>query len=670
MTRLVPRPQGRYNRPVALERVYELFAAALEQPQEDRIAYVERACGEDHALAERVLGMLGAHDSVPDAFLELPATLAPPSGWGQYELEAPIGEGGMGQVYRGRHQVIGRTVAIKVLNAELLAEPDLVSRFEQEAGVVNAVRHPNIIDVTDFIRLEDPPRLAYVMELLSGAPLSTALKAGPFTSRQTLNVAWQMIDALEAVHAVGIIHRDLKPENVFVVGDLDSDLAEVPSIKILDFGLAKAAGADHRTATGMVMGTPLYMAPEQAAGAEVGPGTDIYAWAEIVYEMMTGQRLFHGDAPSVLEAKLLQPTPNLPADLAGEEMAPLVDLLQRGLDRHPARRPTPAEAKAVLYRLGAQVGGAERTWAAFEVGPNDEAGALGLVRAHRGRPVTTDDAPAAAFEHARDAVAFARALQSRGDAAVRVGLSTGSVYATPDDAEGLASPVFLSALRLMSLADGRRTLLTSTTADQARRAPDNTRAAPQWLSHGHYAFRDLPAPVEVFEVLEPDAQRPEAPQSSHEAWPVDRFGASGWRPGVEVEVPKRADWKLVRRLGEGGFGEAWLARHQTSGDERVFKFGFGEGPRQTLRREVHLLERLRHALGRRGDILVPLGAHLNAEPYYLEAPYLPGGDLATWMASGSEGVPLEVRIDLVAPGRGGGRRRALGGGHPPGSKAS
>ena len=287
----------------------------------------------------------------------------------------------MGQVFRGRHRTIGRAVAVKVLNAELASDAGLVSRFLQEAAVVNAVRHPNIIDVTDFIQLRDPPRVAYVMELLSGMALSAAVRRGPLSPVQTLNVSWQILDALEAVHTAGVVHRDLKPDNIFIIRSLETDLSDLPSVKILDFGIAKVSSpTGHRTATGTLIGTPAYMAPEQAAGQKVEAAADVYAWGEIAYEMLTGQMLFSGSATSILQEKLLNRSPRLDSDLGGEGLAPLVALIERSLAPNPAHRPSIAEAKALLFRLGASTGGAaQRTVAAVELalGRTDEGRSAG-----------------------------------------------------------------------------------------------------------------------------------------------------------------------------------------------------------------------------------------------------------------------------------------------------
>ena len=662
-------------------RLLRIFNAALDLEDEERAEYVREACDDDHALAERLLAMLAADAAdADDDFLEGSPDGNTPIVWGHYDLIEPIGKGGMGQVFRGRHRAIGRNVAVKVLDAELAWDAGLVSRFMQEAAVVNAVRHPNIIDVTDFIQLLDPPRVAYVMELLSGIALSAAVKAGPLSRPQTLNVAWQILDALEAVHAAGVVHRDLKPDNIFVIRSLETDLSELPSVKILDFGIAQVPTATgHRTATGTVIGTPAYMAPEQASGQRVGPAADVYAWAEIAYEMLTGRRVFPGSATSVLQQKLLAKPPRLDRTLADPSMAPLLDLLERSLIANPAHRPTTAEAKAALHRLGAATGGvAMRTVVATEVAcivtgqrtaPPSIAARIDVavhkaLRAHHGVSESADDTTVATFERAQDAVAFAQTVHRLAadlgapfgiDTKARAGLWTGQLYlATSNEQRG---PVYDGALRLMRLARPGQALMPAVTAGAARRRQtrSSTERPLQWVSHGIYGFEGLPTTVELYEVLEPGAAAAPLPATTAEAWRVGADQEAEWRPGAGLVVPHRSDWVLNRQLGEGGFGEVWLAgRRRNEGalpdEQRIFKFCFGEIPRRALEREARLVARLRQTLGERPDILPVLGSELTHAPYFIEAPYISGGDLKSWVSArgGPETIDVSQRLELVA----------------------
>lgn len=254
-----------------------------------------------------------------------------------YRLDSVLGQGGMGCVYAATHQVLGRQVAIKVLAAELASSDEYVSRFEHEARIVNGVRSPNIVDIHDFIK--EGGLVAYVMEYVEGPSLGRFLKDGPLTVRQAVNVTFQLASALEAVHSVGVIHRDLKPDNVLVLGTRQTDLAGVPSVKILDFGIAKSTQetTDHKTVTGSMLGTPTYMAPEQVAAEAVSPATDVYALAEILYEMVSGQRVFHGDRMAILQQKLVGGPPQLSwPEVPGWQT--LDNLVRHGLQARPEHR--------------------------------------------------------------------------------------------------------------------------------------------------------------------------------------------------------------------------------------------------------------------------------------------------------------------------------------------
>jgi serine/threonine protein kinase len=222
---------------------------------------------------------------------------------GNYRVVSLLGEGGMGVVYLAQHPGIGRKAAIKVLHPELARNPDPVTRFFNEARAANAIRHPGIVEVFDFGTL--PDGATYItMEFLEGESLGARLKrVGRIGVGDAVELAYQTASALAAAHAAGIIHRDLKPDNLFLVPDEHTPGREV--VKVLDFGIAKlsveASGSGSvKTRTGTVMGTPIYMSPEQCRGTkEVDRRTDIYALGIILYEMICGQPPFvssgHGE---------------------------------------------------------------------------------------------------------------------------------------------------------------------------------------------------------------------------------------------------------------------------------------------------------------------------------------------------------------------------------------
>ncbi len=240
--------------------------------------------------------------------------------FGNYRVVGKLGEGGMGTVYLAEHPQIGKKVAVKTLHARLCADPELVSRFFHEAKAVNAIGHPNIVDIADFGETADGTHY-FVMELLQGKTLRQHLTAhGPLEVMRALSLARQVADAVGAAHRVGIVHRDLKPDNIFL---LEGTGGGPERVKLFDFGVAKlsSAPAEHKTAPGMMVGTPYYMAPEQFEGRSNDASVDIYSLGVVLYEMLTGEVPFaQKSLPELLEAVLRREpappsshTPGLPA---------------------------------------------------------------------------------------------------------------------------------------------------------------------------------------------------------------------------------------------------------------------------------------------------------------------------------------------------------------------
>jgi len=214
---------------------------------------------------------------------------------GDYIIQKKIGEGGFGTVFSGEHPLIGKMVAIKVLNRQYSSQPEMVSRFVAEARAVNQIRHRHIIDIFGFGQLEDG-RHYYIMELLDGMPMDEYLDdCGQLPMEQAIPILRSVARALDAAHSKGIAHRDLKPENIFLVNDSDEGMYP----KLLDFGIAKLLSSDnpaeHKTRTGAPMGTPHYMSPEQCRGRDVDHRTDIYAFGVVTYVMLTGELPFDGE---------------------------------------------------------------------------------------------------------------------------------------------------------------------------------------------------------------------------------------------------------------------------------------------------------------------------------------------------------------------------------------
>ncbi|MBM4783071.1 MAG: protein kinase [Archangiaceae bacterium] len=233
-----------------------------------------------------------------------------PTTFGPYVVEALLGEGTMGCVYRARHQTLGRKVAIKSLHPTLLNNASLVRRFLQEARLVNTINHPHIVEVHDFV--EAPGQVYAVMELLEGETLSHRLETKPLSLDAVLRLATQLAEALEAAHALSVVHRDLKPDNVFITQRDGHDW-----VKVLDFGIAKLLSDDGprvvETQNGDVLGTPRYMAPEQAAGLECDARTDVYAFGTVLFELLAAKPPFESTVYGQLAADIItRPPPPVP----------------------------------------------------------------------------------------------------------------------------------------------------------------------------------------------------------------------------------------------------------------------------------------------------------------------------------------------------------------------
>jgi serine/threonine-protein kinase len=477
-------------------------------------------------------------------------------------------------------------------------------------------------------------------------------------------------------------------------------------VRLTDFGLA--VSADAAGDGSMIAGTPAYMAPEQLLG-EASVRSDIYALGMVLHEIFTGRRAYPkhsliklarrywADEPSA------DPTSAPELDLQMAEIdAGVAHLIRWCLATNPDDRPASAEAveAALLPETGRRPlnghvlaeGEDERTLRtllvsdlvsstalvemlgdarAAEVFQRHDLLARDLLRAYNGVEIDKTDGFLLLFERPLDAVVYALAyhqgLQELSaeievTLASRVGIHFGELYlrrnpaehvdrgAKPIEVEGLAKAI---TARLMSVAGGGQTLLTRGAFDLARRAAVGEVAGEEmeWLAHGRYLLKGVDEPVDVFEVGRRGFAPLAAPADSGK---VKRLigdeSILGWRPAPEQTLPGRKHWRMESKLGEGGFGEVWLARHAKISEQRVFKFCFEAEHLRSLRREVTLFRLLKEELGDRHDIARVLDWSFDEPPYYLESEYAAGGSLIEWTEEqgGIEQVPLEARLELVA----------------------
>ena len=261
---------------------------------------------------------------------------------GRYRIDSRIDIGGMSTVYRATQIAVGRPVALKIMNRELAADLKSVARFQQEARAIAGLRHPNTIRLFDYGQTEDG-HLFLVMEFLVGQSLAEVIDTeAPLEADRAIHIAKQIFDALAEAHSNGIVHRDLKPDNIFLTDvGLQTDF-----VKILDFGIAKVtrqAGRQDLTASGLILGSPGYMAPEQVQGTASTEQTDIYAVGALMYEMLCGHQPFRGDTPIELAVRHVQDEVPLPSVDGVALQGPLVDFILRCLEKLHSRRPPGAE---------------------------------------------------------------------------------------------------------------------------------------------------------------------------------------------------------------------------------------------------------------------------------------------------------------------------------------
>ncbi|HSE39378.1 MAG TPA: protein kinase, partial [Acidobacteriota bacterium] len=348
--------------PERWKQIDDLLQAALDLEPEKRSVFLRTACGEDHELRQEVETLLESDDEA-QSFIESPALeiaqensfafsalqsaqtnitkrLAEGDPIGPYRILSLIGAGGMGEVYRASDPRIGREVAIKILPAQFSQDSDRMKRFELEARAAGMINHPNILAIYDTGKENGCPYL--VSEFLQGEVLRQKIRKTSLTIQKSLDYSLQIIKGLSAAHSKGIVHRDLKPENIFIT--------KQGHAKILDFGLAKLTHPEftnssnleekiqHQTETGVVVGTVVYMSPEQVRGMKVDHRSDIFAFGAILFEMLSGERPFRGDSQIEIMHAILKTDPPPLSDNNAKVPPGLERVVRRCLEKDPDHR--------------------------------------------------------------------------------------------------------------------------------------------------------------------------------------------------------------------------------------------------------------------------------------------------------------------------------------------
>jgi Tol biopolymer transport system component len=350
-------------------QVEELFDAAVELPAAEREEFLRDACGGDEELRRELASLLDARGQVGD-FLEAPALEVAAREFargqpepsraqsqaaqttfagrvGPYRVERLLGAGGMGEVYLARDEKLGRRVALKLLPRKFVSDPDRRARFEREARAASALNHPNLITVYDIGEVEGSHYIA--TEFVEGKTVRALIKEG-LKTKDALNIAAQVAEALSAAHGAGIVHRDIKPENIMVRPD--------GYVKVLDFGLAKLTEAAEdappamQTQAGLIMGTPAYMSPEQAAGDAVDGRTDVWSLGVVLYEMATGGSPFKGGSRQETLNAILSKEPAPATEVNPSLPLELNHILSKALEKdRELRYQTASDFRADLRRL-------------------------------------------------------------------------------------------------------------------------------------------------------------------------------------------------------------------------------------------------------------------------------------------------------------------------------
>jgi serine/threonine protein kinase len=595
---------------------------------------------------------------------------------GRYRIVRMLGRGGMGEVYCADDVELGQRVAIKLLPEAWEQDAARLDRLRSEVRLARSVSHPHVCRVYDIGELEGRRFLS--MEYIEGEDLESLLRRiGRLPPDKAAEIGLQICQGLAAIHENGILHRDLKPANLM----LDTR----GRIRIADFGLASLV--EDRPERNVMQGTPAYMAPEQLGAMEVSIQTDLYALGLILYKLLTGRPAFAAKTVHELLRMRMDSAPPRPSALVNG-IVPAVDaIVVRCLAPDSSARPTSAREVAVELAHGTTQGYAAALVVAVASSKLDRAALAAkagsevalrvasehdriieeLCPYHGGTRVSSsDDLELMLFEHPGRAVAHALAYQRAlarlahregVDLPVRMGVHVG-VRPRPDlvsTQDGPRIEVDAAtrevATNLCKLAGPHQILMSRGAFDLARQ---ETMAEPdkiQWLAHGSYEISGMAEPLEVCEVGVEGLAPLKAPRESALARRrLIQDVVVGWRPSPGMELPSRPHWIMDRKLGEGGFGEVWLATHTKTRERRVFKFCYDPQRLRALQREITLFRLLKETLGDRDDIVRILDWSFEEAPYFIESAYTAGGNLIDWASAqgGLAAIALETRLGIVA----------------------
>jgi serine/threonine protein kinase len=604
---------------------------------------------------------------------------------GPYRVIRRCGAGGMGEVYLAQDTRLDRFVALKFLSEEFTRDAARRQRFFSEARAAAALAHPHICTVYDVAETEDA-RPYIAMEWLEGPTLRERLKGAPLPLDELLEIGLQVAEALEAAHARGLVHRDVKPGNV--------SLSAGGQVKVLDFGLAKwlqpqlGAMSESRTTvlqteSGQILGTPGYMSPEQTTGKPVDQRSDLFSLGVMLYEMATGRVPFGGSDWAEILRGIAERQPEPMVRFNSEVPTELERIVMKCLQKAPGERyQSASELRIDLAALQASLAapkstasgplvtflclevpealrlkGSGRLQAAAELTRQEQDKLQKLLSGPEGRVEAVGDVLLARCGRPSEAVQVALRMVSESGAACRLGLHLGEVL-EPGQAEPLRryGAHLETAVRLMQLAEPGHILMSRGVFDSARVVVKREEVAGpgalSWVSHGPYEFAGLEEPLEVCEVGFAGRGLLSAPKTTQRAKRQvrsDEEPVLGWRPAVGQEVPN-TKWVLEEKLGEGGFGEVWNARHETLKEQHVFKFCFRADRVRSLKREVTLFRLMKERVGEHPNVVRLYDVYFDQPPFYLEEEYVPGKDLKTWCEAqaGADKVPLEIRLEIVA----------------------